>query len=86
MHECVYARGCMCVCTNILHAYNISHTVNLMSALWRRDRSVRLWWVPRPCAIYEEKYDEIQEHLRSISCMDDLLSGKLRDKNNELSS
>lgn len=55
-------------------------TVDLMSAQWRRDKSVKLWQIPRPCEIFRQKYDLVQEQLQNISCMDDLLSGKLQTK------
>ena len=42
---------------------------------------MKLWRIQRTCALFREKYDTIQEQLQSISCMDDLLSGKLRHKN-----
>ena len=35
--------------------------------------------VQKPCSIFREKYDQLQEQLHIISCMDDLLSGKLLD-------
>ena len=46
-----------------------------MSALWRNDKSVKVWKIPRPCDVFRAKYDSIQENLQNISCMDDLLSG-----------
>lgn len=50
--------------------------VGLMRALWVQDHSVRKWILPRPCEIFCAKYDNVQEQIRQISCMDDLLSGE----------
>lgn len=50
--------------------------VGLMSSLWRDNKSVRTWKITRPCSVFRQKYDHIQDHLQWISCMDDLLSGK----------
>lgn len=52
------------------------HAVGLMSALWQNDKSVKVWTLPRPCAVFRSKYDDIQEQLQTISYMDELLSGK----------
>ena len=51
--------------------------VGLMVTLWKNDKSVTTWYLPRPCATFREKYDSIQDQLKALSCMDDLLSGKL---------
>ena len=52
-------------------------TVGLMSALWRDNATIRCWKIPKPCEIFSQKYDSIQQKLQSISCMHDLLSGKV---------
>ena len=61
-----------------MHGHNThasTSTVDLMSALWRNDKSVKVWKIPKPCDVFRAKYDSIQENLQNISCMDDLLSG-----------
>jgi len=49
--------------------------VGLMSALWRSEKAVKYWKIPKQCRVFSKKYDLIQDQLQSISCMDDLLSG-----------
>ena len=61
-------------CNN--YGYPMLCTVGLMTALWRNDKSVRKWHLPRPCATFRDKYNRIQDQLKSLSCMDELLSGK----------
>ncbi len=50
--------------------------IQLMRALWVQDHQVRKWILARPCEIFRAKYDTVQEQIRQISCMDDLLSGE----------
>ena len=50
--------------------------VGLLGSLWRDDKSVKLWKIPKPCETFSKKYDYVQQQLQEISCMDDLLSGK----------
>ena len=52
------------------------HTVSLLSTLWVSNTSVRKWTLSRPCDIFQRKHDEVVQQLVTISCMDDLLSGK----------
>ena len=47
-------------------------TVGLMSALWRSEKTVKYWKVPKQCHVFSQKYDLIQDQLHSVSCMDDL--------------
>lgn len=60
----------------ILQYYAIA--VGLMTALWRNNKAVKTWHIPKPCLIFRERYDVIQEQLHTISCMDDLLSGEFQ--------
>ena len=46
-----------------------------MSSQWKNDKSVRTWMLPKSCKIFSAKFDEIQQQLQAISCMDDLLAG-----------
>ena len=52
------------------------YTVGLMASLWRNDKSVKQWHLTRPCTTFRDKYDRIQDQLKALSCMDELLSGK----------
>ena len=54
----------------------VNPIVGLMAALWRNDKSVRKWHLPRPCATFRDKHNKIQDQLKALSCMDELLSGK----------
>ena len=47
-----------------------------MTAMWVKDHAIRKWILPRPCEIFEKKYDSVQQQITRISCMDDLLSGE----------
>ena len=51
-------------------------TVGLMSALYRSDKTVKMWKIPRPCNTFRQKFDHINQQVHGISCMDDLLRGK----------
>jgi hypothetical protein len=51
--------------------------VGLMSSQWKNDKSVRTWMLPKSCKVFSAKFDEIQQQLQAISCMDDLLAGML---------
>lgn len=42
----------------------------------KNDKSVTTWNLPRPCATFHEKYDSIQDQLKALSYMDELLSGE----------
>ena len=46
-----------------------------MSSLWRNDKTVKCWKLRKPCGVFGNKFDKIQEQLHNISCMDELLSG-----------
>lgn len=51
-------------------------TVGLMSSQWSSSGTVQIWKIPKRCEVFSEKFDKIQDQLQSISCMDELLSGK----------
>lgn len=62
------------------------HPANLMSSIWKPDKSVQKWVLPRRpvrssdvqemmCGHFQQKYDVIQEKIMAIGCMDELLSG-----------
>ena len=59
--------------------YMLSHspTASLMSALWVSDHTVRRWYLQKSCGVFERKYDQVENQILDISCMDDLLSGKI---------
>lgn len=48
-----------------------------MSTLWVSDYRVRHWHLKKPCEEFERKYDQVQNQILNISCMNDLLSGKI---------
>ena len=52
-------------------------TVSLLATLWTPDTKISKWILRRQCAIFRSKYDIVTGQLEKISCMDDLLSGKL---------
>ena len=58
------------------HIFTTLPTVGLMSSQWHNDKTVRVWKIPKPCQVFCDKFDKIQDQLQSISCMDELLSGK----------
>ena len=47
-----------------------------MAALWSDNSSVRKWVISKPCEVFIKKYDDVQDLLQKLSCMDDFLSGK----------
>lgn len=48
-----------------------------MSSQWRNENAVHRWVIPKSyAACISKKYDKIQEQLQTISCLDELLSGK----------
>ena len=51
-------------------------TVCLMSGLWRKDKTIQVWYLKKPCEAFRNKYNKIQEQLKQLCCMDELLSGK----------
>ena len=58
-----------------------------MCSLWRADKSVRRWVLPRipvgvesdvqemACGHFQKKYNEVQGKIQQVGCMDELLSG-----------
>ena len=46
-----------------------------MSSQWKNDKSVQTWILPKSCRVFSAKFDEIQQNLQAISCMDELLAG-----------
>lgn len=68
---------------------NFTSIASLMSEIWRPDKSVRKWVLPRRpvgtmgtndvqemmCGHFQHKYDAIQDMIMKIGCMDELLSG-----------
>ena len=57
--------------------YYYSISVALMSTLWVSDTRIRKWILSRPCWIFQNKYNTVNEQIKAISCADDLLSGML---------
>ena len=53
--------------------------VNLMAAQWKPSKEIKKWTIRRPCEVFQQKYDGIINQLTKISCMDDLLSGKVHN-------
>ena len=50
--------------------------VGLLSTLWVSDSTVRKWILPRPCEVFCNQYNTVNEKIKKISCMDDLISGE----------
>ena len=48
-----------------------------MAALWSDNSSERKWVISKPCEVFRKKYDDVQDLLQKLSCMDDFLSGKV---------
>ena len=48
-----------------------------MAALWSDNSSARKWVISKPCEVFRKKYDDAQDLLQKLSCMDDFLSGKV---------
>lgn len=67
------------------HIIDIAH---LMAVVWSPDKRVTKWSLPRrqtgedssvvemSCGVFQVKYDKVQGDIRTIGCMDDLLSGE----------
>ena len=64
-----------CICQLCHMHINYIYTVGLMAALWKNNKSVTTWNLPRR-ATFREKYGSIQDQLKALSCMDELLSGE----------
>ena len=64
----------ICVATFTVLAYT-RISVSLLSTLWVSNKTIRRWTLPCPCDVFQRKHDEIVLQLKSISCMDDFLSG-----------
>ena len=47
-----------------------------MSAVYRSDKTVKMWKIPRLCNTFWQKFDHINQQVHGLSCMDDLLRGK----------
>ena len=60
-------------CASLLRTHQ---TVGFMSSQWSSNGTVKIWKIPKRCEVFSEKFDKIQDQLQSISCMDELLSGK----------
>ena len=63
-------------------------SVGLMSDMWIGEKTVRHWRLPRrpvgasevqemACGHFQQKYDKVQAMIKTIGCMDELLSGAL---------
>ena len=63
-------------------------SVGLMSDMWIGEKTVRYWRLPRrpvgasevqemACGHFQQKYDKVQAMIKTIGCMDKLLSGVL---------
>ena len=46
-----------------------------MSVVWKSNTSVRKWKLCRPCVLFRDKYDEVEQLKARVGCMDDLLTG-----------
>jgi hypothetical protein len=53
----------------------ILSSVSLISSVWKCNEGVRKWTLRRPCALFRDKYDEVEQQKAQVGCMDDLLTG-----------
>ena len=75
---------------------NFHYTATLMSNQWIADKSVRKWMLPRrpvgaesdvqemACGHFQKKYNKVQGMIQQVGCMDELLSGKPKDQDDEI--
>lgn len=50
--------------------------MSLISSIWKPSEAVRKWTLRRPCALFRDKYDEVEQLKAQVGCMDDLLTGQ----------
>ena len=60
---------------NITDNCFFSSAVSLISSVWKCSEAVRKWKLCRPCSLFRDKYNEIEQLKAQVGCMDDLLTG-----------